>query len=1120
MAGACYHFENPMSRIITALLLSLLASAQTTGLGRITGTITDSAGLVVAGANVAVTNADTGELRQVTTNTSGVYVVSPLALGNYSLEARKEGFKAVTRRNLRIDVNSTLTIDITLEVGSVTESVTVQERPVAIDTEGAAIGNSRYEVQLKNLPVIVREIQTLVGQTAGVPAGSTDVVGGTFNQGGRSAMQVTADGAQVNPFQTTGWPAIDGIDRRADLNIPSIDAIAEVRFTASGGNAEYNEPTQVIIASKGGSNEFHGSAFEFYRSGGMGARRWEVPERQSFVRHQFGGAAGGPIRKDKTFFFGSADIFRHTAGLIQNARYPTAAERSGDLRSYLLRPTPVTPLDPLNNGQPFPNNTIPGFRISPVSSELLKSIPDAPLPARVSDFNAVYFKPQFDNSEKYDVRVDHNVTARDKIFGKAVIAHLDQASRYEGNVPGPMGASKKNQWNEVVSANYTRILNPATIAVLQFTFRDMPFKNTPSLGDQKFPVPIRDLDPEPPFAGPPAIAIGSNAVGINNLFDRLLFNYSADYNYTIDPTLTKTIGNHTVKGGFTWLWGVKTTELASPPYGRFTTASDFNNPRSTTSATGDAFADFLLGYPSSTDVTIGERGGFHEKRNWSFFLQDDWKVTPRLTLNFGLRYDNFGLFDERNGRAAVGDFRTGKILIPTGSASLIHPAFRQFADRYLETSAAGLPNTFIQPNNRDFVPRFGAAYRLRQDFVLRGGFGIYNVDYTINEFRNSINVAPFIRRAQLSRSLLISQGMDVNQLFTFQNPTANSSAAGADTQLTTLDGFFPDYPTMKTYSWNVTLEKDFGRRIGVRATYAGNLGRNLSRSVRVNACPPGPTECLARAANDPTGRKWTNFSINMGQRAGDGDSNYNALELELTRRFSSGLFLNVNYAWARVFRLDPTAANPVSDPKWRYDYGPLGAQPPQIFHWNFVYDLPLGKGKRLLGSGGLASWILGNWSIAGLGTWQSGSALTITSPQGQSPTAAQTNRADRVADGRIDQSGRSRGEKAFQWFDIAAYRQPAFINPAAPRPTRQFGSAGAGTVSGPRFFTYDMTVQKSVPIRERYRVQFRVELFNPFNVPMLADPDTNVTSPNFGRIRASNSAYTPRNVQLGARLDF
>ncbi|MGH9674601.1 MAG: TonB-dependent receptor domain-containing protein, partial [Bryobacteraceae bacterium] len=508
----------------------------------------------------------------------------------------------------------------------------------------------------------------------------------------------------VNALQTTGWPAIDGIGRRADLSLPSIDAVAEMKWTTSGGNAEYAEPTQVIVASKAGTNEFHGSAFEFYRSGGMGARRWDAANRESFVRHQFGGTFAGPIKKDKMFFLGSADIFRHKAGLILNARYPTAAERGGDLRTLQLRtdaqgrPAPVTLYDPLTPGTPFPNNTIPTNRIHPVSLELLKLIPEAPLPGRVTDFNAIYFKPQFDNSEKYDGRWDYNISEQDKVFGRFTIGHLDQASRYSGNVPGPHGASTKNQWNQTVAANWTRIVDPTTIFVFQFTFRNLPFKNIPSQGDQVFPIQINDLNPQPPFGGPPAIAIGSNGLGIGTLFDRLLFNFSADYNYTFDPTLTKTIGNHTIKTGFTFLKGYKTTELASPPYGRFTTASDFNNARSTNSATGDAYGDFLLGYPNSTDVTIGDVGGFQRKTNWHLFLQDDWKVRPRLTLNLGLRYDNFGYFEEWNDRAAVGDFRTGKILIQNGSQGKIHPAYQPFADRFIGASAAGLPNTFIQPN--------------------------------------------------------------------------------------------------------------------------------------------------------------------------------------------------------------------------------------------------------------------------------------------------------------------------------------------------------------------------------------------------------------------------------------
>jgi hypothetical protein len=277
-----------------------------------------------------------------------------------------------------------------------------------------------------------------------------------------------------------------------------------------------------------------------------------------------------------------------------------------------------------------------------VAAELFKLIPDAPQPGRLTDFNAVYIKPQFDNSEKYDGRFDYNISEKNRFFARGTIARLDQASRYSGDVPGTHGASTKNQWNQTFATNWTSLLNTSTIAVLQFSYRNLPFRNIPSAGDQPFAIPINDVNPEPPYAGPPAVAIGNNGLGISPLLDRLLFNVSEDYGFTFDPNVTKMIGSHTLKAGFTYLHGWKTTENASPPYGRFTTASDFYSARSTTSATGDAFADSLLGYPSTTDVTIGDVGGFHKKTNWHMFFQDDWKVTSRLTLNLGLRYDNFG----------------------------------------------------------------------------------------------------------------------------------------------------------------------------------------------------------------------------------------------------------------------------------------------------------------------------------------------------------------------------------------------------------------------------------------------------------------------------------------------
>lgn len=1108
--------------------------------GKITGVATDTTGAVLPLAEIESVNVATGEVRRTVTNQAGVYVLSPLPIGVYRLEARKEGFKTITRTRVQVDVNSALTLDLRFEVGAVSDSVTVEAAAATIETENQAIGSSRYSQQVSNLPVLVREVHQLIGLSAGVSVGLRGTAAGNYSPGGgqRTPWQLISDGAQLNQSGTNNWNGVDGIGRRADLNVPNMDAVAEVRFVTNGANAEYSQPLQGIVASKSGTNALHGSLFEFYRSGGLGARRWEAPVRESFVRHQSGGSVGGPIRKDKMFFFGAFELFRHTAQDVANGRYPTAAERTGNLASLLERPdaqgrpAPVRLFDPLNRGQLFPNNLIPATRISPVAAELLKLLPVVPAPSgRITDFNAVYSKPLKDNSEKYDARYDYIPGDNDRIFARITWGRLDQASRFSGNVPGLHGGNAKKQYNAAVSSNWTRVFNPATVGVLQFSFRSLPFKNTPTDGGEIFPVKIAGIEAKPPFAGPPAINVGTNGLGIgapdsrsvgsafSGLFDRLLFNYEADYGYTLDPTLTKTMGSHTVKVGFQYRQDYRTQELAGRPYGRYTTVSDFNNAGSTVSATGDSFADFLLGYPSSTDVAVGEVGGWVTGRALAWFLQDSWKAAPNLTLNFGLRYDYFGYFTERNGRAAIGDFDSGKILIPRGSLSRIRPEFAPFQDRFLEANRAGLPDNFVKPDRWNFSPRIGAAYRLDGRTVVRGAFGAYTVNATGELMFTQLNSPPFVLRSQLTRNLLLSRNVAVNQLYTFENPTAGVAAAAADTLLASMSGYRADYPAQRAYTWNVTLERDLGWNTGVRASYVANDSRNIPRSVQRNACRPGPTVCLSRAANDPAARPLPQFNIGVGAQTADGFSNYHSLELGVQRRFSQGLLFDVNYTWGKLLAQGTPATNPAAEPLWRYDYGPVLYNPAHIIHFNYVYDLPFGHGRPYgAGANAVLNGILGGWTLAGLSTWQAGNNLTPSAP-GQTPTGVGTNRADRVADGRLDH-GKPRGDNALAWFDVAAFRLPGFIDPAARQPVRQFGSSGSGIIPGPSFFNYDMTLSKAFPVGESKRLILKGEVFNTLNIPILGAPDLDVTSSNFGRIRTSNAEYSPRSLQLGVRFEF
>ncbi len=1112
-----------------ALLAANVVWAQQTG--GISGVITDSQGASIEGAQIAATNQGTGALRTVTTTANGTYALSELPLGQYTLEVSKSGFKTLRQPNIVIDINSALTLNLSMSIGNVNEQVMVTGTPPMIDTENQELGNYRFSEQLQNLPIIVREVQTLVGQTPGVPYGTgvkvasdTDTVGGTFNPGGssRSAMVVLSDGTQLNSFQTTGYPAIDGIQRRADLPVPNLDTISQFKLVTNGASAEYMSPVATIIATKSGTNDFHGSAYDFYQSGGLSAHVWSIKQPQSYVRQQYGGSLTGPIKKDKVFFAAAAEAFSFDEVNNTNVRWPTAAEASGNL-SELSNPaqikTPEYIYDPLT-GRPFPNNIIPSNRISPVSSALLQLIPTAPAPASLTAFNAVSSKPEYDKSQKYDGRLDWDPSPKNLIFGRTTLGHIDQASVFKGTVPGNYGFEVKNYYTQVYTGSWTHILNPTTLFRLTFSRRSEPFQNTPTYGNTVFSVPIENLTPAAPFAGPPAVTNGSDGAGISDLVDRDFLNFSKDNDYQFSPSFQKEIGNHTLAAGLFFLHGQKTEQLAAPPWGQYTTASNYNTSAtkytsSATSATGDAFADLLLGLPSTTNVTVGPAGGFLAKTTWSIWVQDDWKATPNLTLNLGLRYDNLGFFYPTDNRGSNSDFATGQIVIPNGSQSLIQGAFQPYSSLFITTGQAGVSKGFTYSNNLAFAPRLGFAYRFLPDFVIRGGFGIYDNDFNYSAFSNEINNPPFTYQAKLTRALLIPSGVNVNSQYTFQNPTANGSPAAAASVLAGFAGFNPRYPVQTAYEYNLTLERQFGL-YAVTASYVGNLGFHIDRQVLVNACPPAPTLCTSLAAGAAGARQWQQFGTTFGENTGSGTSNYSGANIEASRHFSNGVLLDANYSFAKLLSYQYIATNPVVSPAWRYDYGPVSQQPYQVFHFNHVYELPFGRGRHFgANMNAIADSLAGGWKISGVGTWQSGQQLTVLAGTGFSPTDATTNRANRVCGGGL--SNKSLGE----WFNTACYTIPALINPSAPNPTQQFGTAGIGTVIGPRWFSYDANLQKPFRIRERATLSLRLDAINIFNHPNYATPDVTVSDGAvFGTIRSANVNYIPRAFQFGGRLDF
>jgi hypothetical protein len=1131
--------------VVSILFASAFAYAQQSG--GITGVITDASGAAIPNAQVKATNTGTSVVRTAQTNESGTYVLSPLPVGQYVIEASRTGFKRVSQPNVVIDINSALTLDLKLPVGNVDESITVTTAPPTIDTENSELGNYRVSEQIENLPIIVREVQTLIGQTPGVPYGTgakvasdTDTVGGTYNASGssRSASVTISDGTQLNSFQTTGYPAIDGIQRRADLPVPNIDVISSFKMVTSGASAEYLSPVAIIIATKSGTNALHGSAFFQYQSGGLSAHVWKIASPQSYVRKQYGGSAAGAIVKDKLFYSAGAEEFSYKMISNTNVRWPTAAEASGDLSELLGLATPQYIYDPSTQlpfgGSATPTDIIPKGRIDPIAAAILMFTPTAPAPpsgSALGTINAVSSKPEYDISQKYDGRIDWNLSPSNQVFFRTTIGHINQASVFKGTAPGTYGFEVKNYYTQVYTAGWTHVINSSSIFKFTFSHRNEPFKNTPTYGTITPPVAITGVTPPAPFGGLPAVTIGSSGTGVSNISDRDFLNFSEDHDYQYAPMYQKIFRNHTLSAGMFYLHGVKTEAFANAPWGQYTTTSKANTSQTSyasvlTSATGDSFADFLLGAPGGTTVTVGPGGGFLAKNTLSFWVQDDWKIAQNLTLNFGLRYDRLGYFYATDGRGSNSDFADGVIVIPDGTTNQIQPAFTPYASDFVTASTVHVGRSLTTPHNLSFSPRVGFAYRFLQNTVLRGGIGLYNNDFNYSAFSNQINNPPFTYQAKLSRSILIplTSATTVNSTYNFENPSFNGNAAAALSAIQGFSGYQQNYPVQQAYEYNLTLERQLGV-YSFSASYVGNLGRHIDRQILVNDCPPGPVTCTS--ATGTAGRKWTQFGTAFAENTGAGRSNYNALFVEAQRHLSKGIVLDANFALSKLLAYQYVASNPVVAPFWHYDYGLISQSPTKVFHFNYVYQLPFGHGKRFGDHwNSYVEYALGGWQLAGIGTWESGEPLTVNVGTGlgsPSPTGATGNRADQTCavGGGPKQALLSSGSF---WFNTACFARPAVTAGATSggaTATYNFGTAGFGSVIGPRWFSYDMNVQKPFRIKDRVTLKLRVDMLNILNHPIYANPDVTLSDSTFGQINSQyNTNYTPRAFQFSGRLEF
>ncbi|MGH9674278.1 MAG: TonB-dependent receptor domain-containing protein [Bryobacteraceae bacterium] len=1045
----------------TWLGLAGVASGQATR-GVIVGRVTDPSVAALPNAKAALVNEHTGSSAEVTASSQGEYAFTNVEPGRYRLTVSAAGFKTGVVRQINVFVDQTVRVDVKLDVGDLATQVEVQASVPVVQSETSSVGSVVDGKQVASLPLNGRSgILGLMILAPGVQRASINpmVAGGAWF----GAANMTVDGVTN----------IDVGNERILPLAPSLESIGEFKVIANGAPAEFGRGgSQVVVVSKAGTNELHGSLFAFNRNRALSAKHvfaTHLP-KPSFNRNEFGGSAGGPIIRNKLFFFGNFEGLRRRVSSTTVHSMPTAALKSGDF-------TGLAPIRDPFSGTPFPNNRIPSGRISAASQELLKFATDPNGPgtgAAGLGNNFTVNVPTRESYDRYTARVDSQLTSNDRITGRFYLADNGPFISGVGN-----GTDKFGNWGGFGTAtrnamtSYTRVLSPAIVNEVRFGFVHTNYFRQPQNFDFDPSKIIPGLiSPVPGLGGLPTVSI----TGFRGFSDQP-GSGDRQRSYELANTLSWARRAHTIKAGFDFQ-RASSFNFQNPPPIRGTFSFDGRYA-------GHPFADFLLGTASSTGRVSKNVEAEPQNSRYATFVQDDWNVLPNLTLNLGLRYEYEGLF--RNGRGDMANFYPdlGKVVLLSGVGEPRLLATLPIVDG----SSVNLnPGNFINKDRNNFAPRLGFAWRPlgTTRFVVRGSYGIfYNV---IGGYSGNFQIAlnpPF----RVAETFEPAPG-SVPSL-TFERPFPGAGNIPASPGLNAISG---NRRNPYHQQWNFTLEHEIAPNTAVRASYVGNRGIHLERLFNLNDPPPAPGPVQPRRPYQPFG------PITYYESGRDSISHQ--LQLGAMRRFSSGFAFQFEYQFTRALGEQIHVLPPMDNRNTRLDRGNLDSIRRHFAAMNYIYDLPFGRGRRFLSSlSGVPGVLLSGWQIAGISTFGGGEPYSVTFTS--TVLGWPSSRADIVGDPKVSDPSIRR------WFNPAAFAVPAPFN---------YGNSARNLLFGPGFFNWDTAVFKNTQLTERTRLEFRAEFFNVLNHPNFGLPASNISVPaTVGRI---SSASDPRDIQFGLRLVF
>ncbi|WP_158941341.1 TonB-dependent receptor domain-containing protein [Granulicella sp. S190] len=1156
----------------TAVAIVLFAISQT-GLaqkdaGAIAGVARDASGAVISGVTITATDPDHGTAVTVSSNASGEYVIGPLKVGRYTISARKPGFTSVVSTPITLQVQQRVVFDVTLTVGAVNESVTVTDSTAQLQTETSDLGQVIDSRQISNLPLNGRDFAQLAllsPGTAPAAPGSRDQSSFGFSANGARSLQ--------NNF------LLDGIDNNSNLPDllngssyviePPVESLQEFKVQTSSYTAEFGRGNGAIInaVTHSGTNQLHGAVYEFFRNDALDARNYFDVTRQPYKQNQFGFTVGGPIvlpklynGRNRTFFFTDYEGFRSVDSEPIPAIVPTAAQQAGDFSANLDPTTPISdpnsgaPVVDCNNqptysgeifnsrlaqqstlngtgfcGVPFgytnglPTNIIPNNVIDPLAMRLAALYPAAN--ANNPGYNFISSPKRVINRNNFDVRLDEQVGTADSAFARYSFETVPT------NIPAVFGpvADGGDFFSGISNTHYhslalgeTHIFNPHLINEFRFGYnrivasRLQPGYNSSIAQQIGFPgIPVAEDN-----GGLPQLTFSDVSTIGSSLY---LPSQELQNTYIISDNVTWVVGNHSLKFG---------AEIGRNEFGIYQPAAprgtlDFgtqftDNPGSETTGTGGSgFASFLLGIPDSGSISNAINIDYF-RPSWSFYAQDDWKVSNRLTLNYGLRYELYQTVRERNNHEATYDLATQTLIVPKGQPSTLTPQLAAL----IPVSATG-SDGLIKPDLNNFAPRVGLAYTLAQKSVIRAGYGFFYGGSESGPYSNpsaGYNPPYYATNSYSPNCSLGSANPNQTDCsITGLSVLANGFPANALTDPNTplLYSLDPHLVTPYVQQYQLSTEYQLPQSFLLTVAYAGSHGLKLYTFFNGNEATPSPDPTADVASRRPIPAidapiQWFRSS---------GKSNYNSLQFSVARSAASGLSLLAAYTYAHGLD-NASAANLGSQNGGDFrdfrhpeaEYGNSDTDVRHRFTFSSLYPLPVGQGERFLGNSGKAlDTVIGHWQLGGIVTLSTGNWYTATDA---------VNFAN-VPDGGGNVGSSQRPEYAGNpnskpclagtYFNTCAFTDPA---------QGSFGNVNRNTIAGPGTEDVDFSVFKLFHVAERLNVEFRSEFFNilnhynPLFAPAAASATVGATvrdTPGFGFLTA---AQAPRQIQFSLKLTY